>query len=179
MAEQIELNIANIVASGMLGIGEIDTSAVGESLNLDNVSVYPGRVYMSQNNGPTVMIYRKGTYAIAGAKSHESLIEAVDWMTTELRKISVPVESPVDSLEVKYIVYTADLERALDLEMLLIELGLENTEYEPEQFPGLLYRDSEYDCTILLFGSGKIVITGARDQEVARECLNRIATAID
>ena len=178
MPEDIELEIANIVSSGILGTGEIDTSVIGDALDVGQVSVYPGRVYMSRDRGGTVMIYRKGSYAIAGAKSHESLMETVEWMTSELEKISVPISSPEDSLEIKYIVYTADLKRKLNLEMLVVQLGLERTEYEPEQFPGLLYRNPRHDCTVLLFASGKVVITGSQNQETARNCLDEILALI-
>ena len=39
---------------------------------------------------------------------------------------------------------------------------VENTEYEPEQFPGLVYRMDDPRVTFLLFGSGKIICTGGR-----------------
>lgn len=179
MENRIELQIANIVASGDLGIGELDTSAVGNSLNLDNVSTYPGRIYINRDDGPTVMLYRKGSYTIAGAKSHTSLIETVRWATEELKKISVIESSLEDSLGIKYMVFTADLGHKLDLEMLHIKLGLEDTEYEPEQFSGLLYDDQNHNCTVLLFSSGKIVITGAKTEESAYNCLNKICRTID
>jgi hypothetical protein len=38
-------------------------------------------------------------------------------------------------------------------------------EYEPEQFPGLVYRLDEPRVVVLLFGSGKLVCTGARRPE--------------
>lgn len=179
MENKVNLEIANIVASGDLGIGELDTSAVGNSLNLDNVNTYPGRIYINRDDGPTVMLYRKGSYTIAGAKSHRSLIKTARWATEELKKISAIESSLEDSLEVKYMVFTADLGHKLDLEILHIKLGLEDTEYEPEQFSGLLYDDSKYGCTVLLFSSGKIVITGAKTEESAYNCLNEIRRALD
>ncbi len=178
MSDKIELEIVNIVASGVLGAGEIDTSAVGKALDVDEINVYPGRVYVSRGGEGTFIIYRKGTYSIAGSKSYESLRKTVEWMSSVLEEISVPVDSPLDSLEVKYIVYTADLERELNLETLAIQLGLEYTEYEPEQFPGVLYRNPEYDCTVLLFASGKVVITGTRSKEAAHHCLDDIFSII-
>ena len=47
------------------------------------------------------------------------------------------------------------------------ELDLENTEYEPEQFPGLVYRLSDPKVVLLLFGSGKVVCTGAKTADQA------------
>ena len=42
-----------------------------------------------------------------------------------------------------------------------------NVEYEPEQFPGLVYRLDEPDVVALLFGSSKTVITGGKEPEDA------------
>jgi transcription initiation factor TFIID TATA-box-binding protein len=46
-------------------------------------------------------------------------------------------------------------------------LGLEQTEYEPEQFPGLIYRNPGFECVALIFSTGKAVITGSSDLEEA------------
>jgi len=40
--------------------------------------------------------------------------------------------------------------------------ALDGVEYEPEQFPGLVYRIDDSRVTFLLFGSGKIICTGGR-----------------
>ena len=65
------------------------------------------------------------------------------------------------------IVCTGELDQSLNLNALAIGLGLEDTEYEPEQFPGLIFRPSEADCVVLLFATGKVVITGGSDMETA------------
>jgi transcription initiation factor TFIID TATA-box-binding protein len=51
----------------------------------------------------------------------------------------------------------------INLNSLAISLGFENIEYEPEQFPGLVYRIRDPKVVALLFSSGKIVCTGAKD----------------
>ncbi|MCJ7614580.1 TATA box-binding protein, partial [Candidatus Bathyarchaeota archaeon] len=43
--------------------------------------------------------------------------------------------------------------------------NLEKTMYEPEQFPGLIYRMDDPKVVILIFASGKIVCTGATKEE--------------
>jgi len=62
----------------------------------------------------------------------------------------------------------------LNLNAVCIGLGLENVEYEPEIFPGLVYRLSEPKVVALLFGSGKIVVTGGRKPEDATDAVDRI-----
>jgi transcription initiation factor TFIID TATA-box-binding protein len=53
---------------------------------------------------------------------------------------------------------------SLDFKVNLDTLAIEcfNTEYEPEQFPGLVYRLEEPKTVMLIFRSGKIIITGAK-----------------
>jgi len=63
-------------------------------------------------------------------------------------------------IKVENIVASTSFAEKLELDM--ISQSLEETEYEPEQFPGLVYRIKEPKVAMLLFGSGKIVCTGAR-----------------
>jgi transcription initiation factor TFIID TATA-box-binding protein len=69
----------------------------------------------------------------------------------------------------------------LNLNEVAMALVLENVEYEPEQFPGLVYRIKEPRVAMLLFGSGKIVCTGARkitDVSLAVEKLSQELTSL-
>jgi len=76
----------------------------------------------------------------------------------------------VDEFQIQNVVCTAELSDHLNLNLnaLAIGLGLEKTEYEPEQFPGLIFRPSSSSCTILIFSSGKVVIAGVRDEQTAQ-----------
>jgi hypothetical protein len=50
----------------------------------------------------------------------------------------------------------------------------EKIEYEPEQFPGLVYRLDDPKVVVLLFGSGKLIITGGKLQDDARRAVLKI-----
>ena len=73
---------------------------------------------------------------------------------------------------------TTDLETDLNLNSIAITLGLERVEYEPEQFPGLVYRVDEPKVVALLFGSGKIVCTGAKEIPDIDRALSQIVTEL-
>jgi transcription initiation factor TFIID TATA-box-binding protein len=75
----------------------------------------------------------------------------------------------IDEFVPQNIVLTADVQDEINLDALAIGLGLENTEYEPEQFPGLVYRSSSGNCTILAFSTGKVVLTGVTSESVAQD----------
>jgi len=68
-------------------------------------------------------------------------------------------------------VTTTDLGGELNLTEIAMARGLENIEYEPEQFPGMVYRIREPKAVILLFSTGKIVCTGAKSVEDASKAV--------
>jgi transcription initiation factor TFIID TATA-box-binding protein len=90
-----------------------------------------------------------------------------------LRNIGIDVKGTPE-IKVQNIVASANLHSTLNLNAIAIGLGLENIEYEPEQFPGLVYRLSEPKVVVLLFGSGKLVITGGRVPEDAANAVDQI-----
>ncbi len=68
-------------------------------------------------------------------------------------------------ITIQNIVASSDLENRINLTTTAITLGLDRVEYEPEQFPGLVYRMVEPKVVILLFSSGKLVCTGGKNPE--------------
>jgi transcription initiation factor TFIID TATA-box-binding protein len=87
------------------------------------------------------------------------------------------MENP--EITVQNIVASADLGTVLNLNAIAIGLGLENIEYEPEQFPGLVYRLAVPKVVMLLFGSGKLVVTGGKKPEDAHAAVDRIVEELD
>ena len=164
-ADSIE--IQNVVAS--TGIGqELDLEALatdlpGADFNPDN---FPGLVYRTQEPKAAALIFRSGKIVCTGAKSINDVHEALDIIFDKLRDLGIPIED-APAVTVQNIVSSADLGHSLNLNALAIGLGLEDVEYEPEQFPGLVYRMDDPEVVILLFGSGKIVITGGKKPEDA------------
>lgn len=72
---------------------------------------------------------------------------------------------------VQNVVTSGDFGQQLNLNAIAVGFGLEALEYEPEQFPGLVYRPPEVETVTLLFGSGKTVITGGSRLEDAEETI--------
>ena len=77
-------------------------------------------------------------------------------------------------ITVQNIVASADITSVLNLSAIAIGLGLENIKYEPEQFPGLVYRIDKPKDAVLLFGSGKLVVTGGKKPKDAEEAVERL-----
>jgi transcription initiation factor TFIID TATA-box-binding protein len=55
-----------------------------------------------------------------------------------------------------------------------IAFTLENTEYEPEQFPGLVYRMEQPRVTFLLFCSGRVICTGGRSMTDVNKAVKKL-----
>ena len=121
-----------------------------------------------------VAFYRSGRCSIAGCHSVDHLHEVggrVNEVMTDL--LEWGNEPPI---EVSNIVATVDLGNPIQLEHLAIQLGLEAVEYEPEQFPALVYRHPE--AVVLVFSSGKLVITGLTDLDVVSAVLSDLEPAL-
>jgi transcription initiation factor TFIID TATA-box-binding protein len=161
----------------MVGSGSLDSEFDLETLSEEigqpraryDPDKYPGMYLRFEESGPLVTVYRTGKYIITGTTSEEELFNFRDRFLNFLSGISA-INNPADEwFSVQNYVCTEDLNQDLDLNALTVGLGLERTEYEPEQFPGLIYRPEEYDGVVLLFATGRIVITGCRSLDMARE----------
>jgi transcription initiation factor TFIID TATA-box-binding protein len=171
-AESIE--VENVVASTDIG-QELALETLADDLRTTKYDPdhFPGLVYRRQNPKAAALIFRSGKIVCTGAKSVADVKTVLHQVFDELRELGVEVdESP--SIEIQNIVSSADLGHTLNLNAIAIGLGLEHIEYEPEQFPGLVYRLDEPSVVALLFGSGKLVITGGKRIEDAEQALEAI-----
>jgi transcription initiation factor TFIID TATA-box-binding protein len=95
----------------------------------------------------------------------------------ELASAGVDIDGEPD-ITVQNIVFSANLETVLNLSSLAIGLGLENIEYEPEVFPGLVYRIDPPKVVVLMFSSGILVITGGKKPQDAEAALEHIVSEL-
>ncbi|MFB6127126.1 MAG: TATA-box-binding protein [Halolamina sp.] len=157
------IEIQNVVAS--TGIGqELDLQSVAMDLEGADYDPdqFPGLVYRTSEPKAAALIFRSGKIVCTGAKSVADVHQSLDIVFEELRALQIPVSDDPE-VTVQNIVTSADLGRDLNLNAIAIGLGLEHIEYEPEQFPGLVYRLDDPDVVALLFGSGKLVVTGGKE----------------
>jgi len=170
VAQSIE--IENVVAS--TGIGqELDLETLADDLQATKYDPdhFPGLVYRMQEPKAAALIFRSGKIVCTGAKSVADVTAALEQVFDELRELGVQVDDSPE-IEIQNIVSSADLGHHLNLNAIAIGLGLEHIEYEPEQFPGLVYRLNEPPVVALLFGSGKLIITGGKRIEDAEHALD-------
>ncbi|MBU1940468.1 MAG: TATA-box-binding protein, partial [Candidatus Thermoplasmatota archaeon] len=125
---------------------------------------FPGLVYRLDVPKTATLLFRSGKANCTGAKTIDDVRKTVDMIAEKLKMLAVDVYSNRE-IVIQNMVATADLGGELNLNEVAVAFGLDNVEYEPEQFPGLVYRVKEPRVVMLLFGSGKIVCTGGRTVE--------------
>ena len=136
---------------------------------------FPGLVYRLKKPKTATLVFSTGKMVCTGAKSEKEARRAVHKIVKLVNEAGISM-SRKPLITVQNIVASANLSAKLNLE--LAAMKLENSLYEPEQFPGLIYRMKNPKVVILLFGSGKLVITGAKFepeiQEAAEKAFDRL-----
>ena len=180
----IEINIQNIVASTIFA-EKLDLDMIAHSLEESEYEPeqFPGLIYRLKDPKTATLLFRSGKANCTGAKTIEDVRKTINIIAGRLRGISIDVYNDEDlSIKIQNMVATANLEGEFNLNEVAMGLGLENVEYEPEQFPGLVYRIDEPKVAMLIFNSGKIVCAGARNEEdisIAVEKLKKDLIALD
>ena len=168
------IEIVNVVASASVG-AELDLHKISnaiEELEYDPER-FPGAICRVKKPKTAILFFRSGKIVCTGARNLEDVRSVIDTMMGRLREVGVQADEHPD-ITVQNIVATTDLGVDLKLNAIAISLGLERVEYEPEQFPGLVYRVDEPKVVALLFGSGKLVCTGAKKTEDIEQAVENI-----
>ncbi|GAB6943566.1 TATA-box-binding protein [Vulcanisaeta sp. JCM 14467] len=164
--------IENIVATVNLGI-DLDLDKLAERLPAAeyNPEQFPGLILRLQRPKISALIFRTGKMVCTGAKSENELKRAVKELVRLLNEHGADVPLTPE-IQVQNIVASGNLHAEVDIEK--SALMLENSMYEPEQFPGLIYRMDEPKVVLLIFSSGKIVCTGAKKEQQVRDAVFKI-----
>jgi transcription initiation factor TFIID TATA-box-binding protein len=167
-----ELKVQNIVATTSLGKEISLTTLAKTQLNTEyNPETFPGLVLRIKKPKSAVLVFSSGNLVCTGTKSIAQVKEVVQQVIKQLKKIKVHVTAK-PKINVQNIVASGSIN--LDLNLNLLSLELENTEYEPEQFPGLVYKLEEPTATFLLFSNGKLVCTGTKNKEQLDESMKQL-----
>jgi transcription initiation factor TFIID TATA-box-binding protein len=127
-----------------------------------NPETFPGLILKIDVPKASALLFSSGKIICTGTKSLSEARNAIDVIVEKLEAINLKVKGDPD-IEVQNMVASGDVGGRLNLNEIMIKF--ENTEYDPEQFPGLVYKLPNSHITFLLFGTGKIVITGAKSEK--------------
>lgn len=160
-----QVKVENVVAFTALG-KPIPLIKVARKLERAeyNPESFPGVIYRVKDPRAATLIFSSGKIVCTGAKSVEMAKKAMKKVVNDMRKLGVKLPTKF-KVSVENLVASTQIVAKKKLNLEEISFALENVEYEPEQFPGLVCRISEPRVAFLLFGTGKIICTGARNIE--------------
>ncbi|MFH1209557.1 MAG: TATA-box-binding protein [archaeon] len=170
--QRTEIKIQNIVVSTSLE-HDIPLIKLAETLpNTEyNPEQFPGLVMRIKEPKTSALIFSSGKVVCTGAKSLTKVKESISKIIKNLAKINIRIKVK-PKIVVQNMVASGSIKMDLNLNSLAMKLP--NTEYEPEQFPGLVYKLQGTRATFLLFSNGKIVCTGTRSEIKLREAVRKL-----
>ena len=171
------INIENVVAS----------ATVHQNIDLNSIvrifpgveyrpEQFPGLVYRLKKPKTATLIFSSGKMVCTGAKSERQAHKAVMKVVDELKRNGIVILSKPD-IQVQNIVSSVGLGGHIDLEK--TTYSLKRTMYEPEQFPGLIYRMDDPKVVILIFATGKLVCTGARKETEVHRAITKLQDTLE
>ncbi|SES62351.1 TATA binding protein of transcription factor TFIID [Methanococcoides vulcani] len=176
---EYNIKIENVVASTKLAeefdLVKIEAEFEGAEYNKQK---FPGLVYRVTDPKAAFLVFTSGKVVCTGAKNVADVHTVIGNMAKKLNGIGIETIADPE-ITVQNIVASADLKAVLNLNAIAIGLGLENIEYEPEQFPGLVYRIDVPKVVVLIFSSGKLVVTGGKSPENCEEGVEVVRQQLD
>ncbi len=155
--------IENIVATVDLGVG-LDLNAIARRTPASeyNPDQFPGLIIRLPTKA-ALLLFKTGKVVIAGAKSERELKQTVNKLRKILRS-AVTSDPPRLEVKIQNVVASCDMHAEVDIEK--AALTLDNTLYDPEQFPGLIYEVGK--VTFLIFRTGRCVCAGVKSEDELR-----------
>jgi transcription initiation factor TFIID TATA-box-binding protein len=171
------INIQNVVATGTMD-QKVDLNAIvkGYPSAEYRPEQFPGLVFRLKRPKTATLIFSSGKMVCTGARSGKESRRAIMQVVKELKKGGIIILSKPD-FKVVNIVASAILGGKVDLEKTVVTIR--KTMYEPEQFPGLIYRMDEPKVVILIFASGNLVITGAKKEQDVYDAVNKLHGSLE
>ena len=157
------ISIVNVVA----------TASIGQSLDLKDVTekfpdvewtpkLFPGAIFRLESPKTSTLLFRSGKMVCTGSRSEEIANKAIKKVIQKLRKGKINIKNEA-TITIQNIVSSINLGGRISLEQ--ASRTLPRSMYEPEQFPGLIFRMVDPKTVILIFASGKLVCTGGKTEK--------------
>ena len=163
MPEDSSLKVQNIVATASLEKQISLTKLAKSNSDLEyNPETFPGLILRVKKPKSAVLVFSSGNLVCTGTKSIAQVKKVIQAVIKQLKKINVKITTK-PKITVQNIVASGTINLKLNLNFLALEM--QNTEYEPEQSPGLVYKLGEPNATFLLFSNGKLVCTGTKNKQ--------------
>ncbi len=169
----LDYKIVNVVATVIMEITEkIDLTIISRKYEDTeyNPERFPGLIMKIKEPKATFLIFSTGKMVVTGLKRADDASPGVKKVVKNIKKAGINVSNP--EITIQNIVASGDLHTFIDLNMAAIIM--ENVMYEPEVFPGVIYRMGDPKTVFLLFSTGKVVCVGAKNKEIVRDAFIKL-----
>lgn len=167
-----EIQVVNIVVSTGLGTDiPLEKMAATLSNTEYNPEQFPGLVLRIKDPKTSALIFSSGKVVCTGAKTMAEVDRSIQSIIRSLKKLNIEVTIKPE-ITVQNIVASGSI--GMDLNLNVLGVKLPNTEYEPEQFPGLVHKLKGTNATFLLFSNGKIVCTGTKTEQEVQDATDKL-----
>lgn len=139
---------------------------------------FPGLVLRHDSPRFVALVFSSGKLVLTGMP-HPDVLSAAFANALEVLRTAGATLEDFDPPRVVNIVSSGTFGEGVALQRLAIAMNLEHIEYEPEVFPGLVYRVADPKGVALVFGSGAFVVTGTRTEEQGARVVAEVRRAID
>ncbi|MHA1143710.1 MAG: TATA-box-binding protein [Candidatus Helarchaeota archaeon] len=171
--------IVNIVASVRFDIEnliDLNNIAMKNKHTEYNPDTFPGLIYRIQAPKSTILVFSTGKLVLTGLKKEKDVGPITQKVLKVISKYGAKIKSEPE-IKIQNIVASGDLNLKLNLD--LMSISLERALYEPEVFPGLIYRMQNPKVVFLIFASGKIVCVGAKSEEDVQQAVQLLLEEIE
>ena len=169
--------IENVVATVTLDIVEkIDLNIIARRYaDVEyNPERFPGLVMRIDKPKATILVFSTGKMVVTGMRRADEAESVVQKVIRRIKKAKIEVSNPV--ITIQNIVASGDLHTSIDLN--LAAVVMEFAMYEPEVFPGLIYRMQDPKTVFLIFSTGRIVCTGGKTKEIVAEAVKKLSVEV-
>lgn len=180
--DQLDWKVENVVGTINLFPGDPDTNIdlIQVARKVKNCEYNPDRfpgliLRMTEPIKVTILLFRTGKMVVTGLRNSTDIHTICRYILKKQKKFGMSIKGEPECLIHNFVV-SANLHGFINLNEIIF--CLDNALYEPEIFPGLIYRMREEKVVFLIFSSGKVVCTGAKNEEQAKHAIFKLKDII-
>lgn len=170
--------INNIVSTASLCC-IIDLNVIANQVKniIYNPKRFSGAICSLKEPKATCLIFKNGQIVCLGARTEEDSFTTIRKLAKILKHFGYGVK--LSNFKVQNIVGSFDCQFPINIREIYLKTKSNKLQYEPELFPGLIYRMNKPKITFLIFRSGKIVLTGGKKREDIFEGFQKIRVILE
>ena len=134
-----------------------------------NPERFPGLIMRLIKPKACVLMFHTGKLIVTGLAREKDIDLVTKEIMSRINNAGISIKS-TPKIQIQNVVASGDLGSGINLD--LASILLERAIYEPEVFPGLIYRMTKPKAAFLIFSSGRIVIAGAKNEEIIKNSMN-------